>query len=500
METKEGIVRRFFDNYESTSDADPSLVDYLLGELVPLIGKENVEEAAEAAVEVLDICICEFEELEADARMGVAQNLLGQLSSPTVAAMPSNPVLHGDNTCVAQTNALPNQEAVLCLKELPPLDETAKTKSASTLNREEKKMKRKERRQRTSKASDQHEPSLQDLTIAAPTAPAVPIASPGPASQIGNRYESSEPVLPPTTIISRFFSSHGGSVVDPAMETYFISLVEDAQDESDFSSFLPFVHANAPSLPHDDTTTVSVFIHSLRRSLANEKMLEKNADISRMKATKRKVSQKPVLPLFLQSHAKHVAKQLHGEAGVKTQSNRLNSSAPSPAVRILQEMVPGASAELCNWVLNKKYSGDVSAASLYLVEHSAKIDQLEADMISTLEKKRKEEAKAAKNAEKLEKAMKQATLERYEPDPEKIEAAPSRPVPNSHDRRRFGKHKPKKKKGETEVRWVDGKKINVRRGQTKIMVTYKSLSGKEEWNGGSSGRVIRKSQRLHARR
>ena len=100
----------------------------------------------------------------------------------------------------------------------------------------------------------------------------------------------------------------------------------------------------------------------------------------------------------------------------------------------------------------------------------------------------------------MEKAMRDATLGRYEADPEKIGAKASRPVPNSHDGRRFGKVKPKKKKGEMEYRWIDGKKVKVRKGTTKILVEFKAQAAKEDWNGGSSGRVIRKSQRLNARR
>ena len=138
-----------------------------------------------------------------------------------------------------------------------------------------------------------------------------------------------------------------------------------------------------------------------------------------------------------------------------------------------------------------------SAASLFLLE-CKDLEALDVERVELLAEQQKAEAKAAKKAAKIDKAMRKATLGRYEANPEKDTL--SRPVPNTHDGRRFGKFKAKKKKGEMEYRWLDGKQIKVRKGTTKILVESKAQSAKEEWNGGSSGRVIRKSQRLHARR
>ena len=57
----------------------------------------------------------------------------------------------------------------------------------------------------------------------------------------------------------------------------------------------------------------------------------------------------------------------------------------------------------------------------------------------------------------------------------------SRAVYNTHDGRKLTGRK-KKTKGEKEVRWVDGKKVVLRKGQKKILVP---LHGeKEDWDGG----------------
>ena len=172
---------------------------------------------------------------------------------------------------------------------------------------------------------------------------------------------------------------------------------------------------------------------------------------------------------------------------------------PSPAVRILLEIVPQASPALCEWVLNTKCMGNVTEASMFLIE-CKDIEALDLHRVELLAKLKREEARNANEAAKLEKAMRKSTLTRYDMDPEKYNAKLSRPVPNSHDGRRFGKLKSQKKKGEMEHRWVDGKQVKVRKGSTKILVESRAQASKQEWDGGSTGRVIRKSQRLNARR
>ena len=77
-------------------------------------------------------------------------------------------------------------------------------------------------------------------------------------------------------------------------------------------------------------------------------------------------------------------------------------------------------------------------------------------------------------------------------DETKYNTKVSRAVYNTHDGRKLTGRK-KKTKGEKEVRWVDGKKVVLRKGQKKILVP---LHGeKEDWDGGSRGKVKSKGKR-----
>jgi hypothetical protein len=461
------VLVAFLDGYESTC-GEGALVDFVLGEFAELAEFPTVAQAAE----VIESICCEYEELADEKKRKRAGELLARLKAPSQEAAPEPPA--------ASPPPLSRPPGVLTAAKAPTLAGSLKAK--------------KHTRKRSARKSS---------TTTTRTAAAV---APPRTVQL-----QATNIPPPTTVISQFFARYGGSVIDPAMESYFISLVEDAETDDSgvrgMSTFLPFIFANAPSLPQDGgaNSVVSTFIHRLWQSLMQQRAFEARADRLRATAAARKQSHKALLPTSLQVSSNDVVtKNTMQNAAAGGSSPSFSSSmynadiaAGSPAVRMLQEIVPGASAELCEWVLNTQCTGDVTAASIFLVE-CKNLNALDAERVRLFEERRTAETRAAKKAAKLEKAMKKATLGRYAADPDKIGAM--RPVPNSHDGRRFGKVKEKKKKGEMESRWIDGKRVKVRKGTTKILVEFKAQSVKEDWNGGSSGRVIRKSQRLNARR
>ena len=116
------------------------------------------------------------------------------------------------------------------------------------------------------------------------------------------------------------------------------------------------------------------------------------------------------------------------------------------------------------------------------------LEALDVERVELLAEQQKAEAKAAKRPPRLIKPWK-ATLGRYEA----IEKDTlSRPVPNTHDGR-LREFKAKKKKGEMEYRWLDGKQIKVGRGPRKFLLKVGTV-GKGGVERRLLGRVIRKSQ------
>ena len=121
---------------------------------------------------------------------------------------------------------------------------------------------------------------------AATLQPPAPQAPPRQHSALPAHSEISK-LPPPTTVINMNFSPARCTVLDPAMESYFVSLVEDSMnDDGDTSTILPFIFANAPSLSKDDNATVSKFIQRLRQSLARQRTLDARADQLRQRNCK----------------------------------------------------------------------------------------------------------------------------------------------------------------------------------------------------------------------
>ena len=486
MTTMNTAIEQFLLQFDETADLEPTIVEFLTEQLEGLLALSKTSSAFSPNEELLFLLneclsgvVSEFEEMNPIQQNQISSNLLQQIK-PTQTSKQQKKQPPQDQQ--PQQQPTPSPPPPPANPPPPPPSTTVQPLRGS-------------RRKRHNQTNNSNHHSQPKPNIKQPSS--------------HNNFPTSDTAnATPTAVATHFFSQHGGSL-DPSTLTYLLALLNEnatsttTSNENDFSCALPFIYAHAPDLnPDQHQQECHHFLQQLKHSLVQE-----NVRLSRQQQTEkqRKRTNNSCLPENLQSTTIDAATAAYYNYSASSSGTVVAPLSASPSMLLLSETFPDASMALLDWILNVKFFGDLQNASLYLIDNCQNdedLSKLETKRMDVVEKEKRTAVKEARERQKLAAAERQHLLNRYTQE----HVLPSqqtgcRPVPNTHDGRRLVSKKKsdaakRRGKGETEVRYVDGVQIRVKKGQKKIVVE----STKEEWNGGSKGRVVRKSQAFNARR
>ena len=479
--TEEAAVVHFLKLFESTADCDPTIVEFLCEQLSGLTESCSDPELF-LLNEVLSGIVFEFEDLNEVEQNEISVDLLRRLratptltsSSPTTAPSSSPPTPLSPPT--------PSSPTPSSSVSLSPLPQNPTMKATRT------------RRKRTGHDTTTT-PTIANKDTTRTTSSAVHTAATSPSAN-------------PSVMANYFFSSNGGHL-DQATLSYLLDLLNESESAEDLSAALPFIYANAPNLnPKAESETLD-FLQHLHSCLLRQKKKQTMEMQAKRDHEKQELMNSAVIPESLRptlttttvaaaTVATVGARRLSSSStATTTTTTTITTSSPAiertPSLDLMAETFPAAGLHLLDWVLNYKYAGDLQEASLYLIDQD--IHKLNQHRLEILRKEKIVAARLEKKNQKLLAAERQKVIERYNdekslPIQTRKGLKGCRPVPNTHDGRRLDKVQ-KKIKGEKETRWVDGMQMRVRKGTKKITVDQ----NKEEWDGGSRGKVTTKGKR-----
>ena len=450
----EPAILWFLQKYESTSDCDPTIIEFLAEQLFVFTLQHKDKLDLFLLNECLSGICVEFEETDTITQNEISLKLLQKIQNPNQDAD------HNVDNNVNVQNATSTTAPTTAQTSLPlplPIPSIQVTKNNRT-----------KRRQRKSANKTTTSTTTTNNTI----------------SNISNSTKIISTNSSSKTIASNFFLSHGGNLDTPTFQ-YLETLLLEEENQVDVA--LPFIFANAPFLDPMKHREISMqFLNQLQISIVKTKKEKENAKEQKRVNDRQNQLNSNVIPLNLRVDSNSIVKNAIDSVPVPMTLNIPSN----PSLTLLSETFPGATVNLLDWILNYKFQGDLQEASLYLLDKD--LETLEKKFIDTMHKEKQMSQRNERDHQKLLAAERKKTLARYT---NANSSTTHRPVPNTHDGRRLFKKKTKIK-GEKETRYVDGIQIKVRKGQKKIVVT----NNKEEWNGGSTGKVIRKSQAFNARR
>ena len=472
--TEEAAVVHFLKLFESTADCDPTIVEFLCEQLSGLTESCSDPELF-LLNEVLSGVVFEFEDLNEVEQNEISVDLLRRLR------------LRATPTLTPSSTTTPSSSPPTPLS--PPTQSSPTPSSSISLSPSPQNPTKKATRTRRKRTG--HDTTTTTTTTTTPT-----IANKDTTRTTSSAVHTAATSISenPSAMAKSFFSSNGGHL-DQATLSYLLDLLNESESAEDLSTALPFIYANAPNLnPKAESETLD-FLQHLQSCLLRQKKKEAMEKQAKRDHEKQELMNSAVIP---ESLATFGARRLSSSSTVTTTTTTtITTSSPAiertPSLDLMAETFPAAGLHLLDWVLNYKYAGDLQEASLYLIDQD--INKLNQHRLEILRKEKIVAARLEKKNQKLLAAERQKLIERYNdekslPIQTRKGLKGCRPVPNTHDGRRLGKVQ-KKIKGEKETRWVDGMQMRVRKGTKKITVD----KNKEEWDGGSRGKVTTKGKR-----